>query len=170
MGIWPFARSHASRDAEMLLERVQSASRQPALYGAGRVQDTLEGRFEALTLFASLALMRLRSDPAAEPLAQHFTDILFRSIDSGLREAGVGDLTVPKKIRALASGFYGRLEAYSEAVQSKDGPALAAAIERNFAVPGAFAVQLASQALSTAQRQANGPVGALLEPWPAAAA
>jgi len=170
MGIWPFARSHASRDAEILLERVQAAARRPGLYGPGRVPDTLVGRFETMTLFAALALIRLRSDPAAGPLAQHFTDMLFRSFDSGLREASVGDTTVPKKMRALAASFYGRLKAYSDAVAASDAAALADAIGRNMAVPTAFAAELASQTLEFASIQAGQPVAALLEPWPAAAA
>lgn len=167
MGIWPFARSHASRDAETLLEQVQAASRQPWLYGPGRVPDTLEGRFEAMTLFAALALIRLRAEPSAASLAQHFADKLFRSFDAGLRESGVGDLTVPKKMRALAGSFYGRLEAYAAAVAAADAPALAEAIARNLGADVAFAGELASQALATAQAQASQPVTALLGAWTA---
>jgi len=167
MGIWPFARSHASRDAETLLGRVQAASRQAGLYGPGRVSDTLSGRFEAMTLFASLALIRLRADPAAGSLAQHFTDKLFRSFDAGLREAGVGDLTVPKKMRVLASEFYGRLEAYAGPLAASDAVALTEAIAHNFGVETAFAGEMASQALAIAQAQASQPVAALLGAWPA---
>lgn len=167
MGIWPFARSHASRDAETLLERVQAASRQAGLYGPGRVPDTLEGRFEAMTLFSALALIRLRAEPSAASLGQHFTDKLFHSFDAGLREAGVGDLTVPKKMRGLAGRFYGRLEAYAGPVAAGDPGALAEAIARNFGIEGAFAAELASQALAMAQTQAGEPIAALLGAWPA---
>src|SRR5687768_56804 len=102
MAIWPFRPSRASQDAERLLEAVTAASRRPALFAPGRIPDTLEGRFEMLSLSAALAMLRLRADAGAAPLAQSFADRLFRSIDAGLREAGVGDTAVPKRMQKLA--------------------------------------------------------------------
>jgi cytochrome b pre-mRNA-processing protein 3 len=163
MGIWPFTRSAASRDAEAVLSAVTAASRSPSLYGAGRAPDTLEGRFEMLTVFASLALVRFQNDAGAKPLAQHFTDKLFRLIDSGLREAAVGDTTVPKRMRKLAGDFYGRLNAYSAALKAEDRSALAAAIVRNIGVSEAFAAELAEIAAATAARQKPQNVAALAE-------
>jgi cytochrome b pre-mRNA-processing protein 3 len=64
-----------------------------------------------MALFGSLAMIRLQADASATPLAQRFADRLFRLFDAGLREAGVGDLSVPKRIRGLAGAFYGRLQA-----------------------------------------------------------
>jgi len=84
-------------------------------------------------------------------------DVLFRQFDAGLRESGVGDLTVPKKMRAIASQFYGRLSAYSAAVEQSDQGAMEEALRRN-ALPQAdqadFAAPLAAYALATAQRLA----------------
>ncbi|MEZ6021914.1 MAG: ubiquinol-cytochrome C chaperone family protein [Hyphomonadaceae bacterium] len=57
-------------------------------------------------------------------MAQAFTDTLFRFFDAGLREAGVGDLTVPKRMHKLAASFYGRLNAYVAAIEAEDRPAL----------------------------------------------
>ena len=116
MSIWPFRRNEAQGGAQRLLEAVARESRRPEFYGPGRVPDTLQGRFELLTLHAALALVRLKASPEAQKLAQNFTDLLFRHIDAGLREAGVGDLTVPKRMRKLAGDFYGRLEAYAAAL------------------------------------------------------
>lgn len=171
MAIWPFQPSRASQDAERLLEAVTHASRRPALFGAGRIPDTLNGRFEALALYGVLAMIRLRADEGAAPLAQEFADKLFRVLDAGLREAGVGDLTVPKRMRALASAFYGRLDAYAAAIAAGDNVALAAALGRNvFADEAhAFAAPLAGHALSGAQSQAQAPAEALFSAggWPA---
>lgn len=164
--VWPFRRSRADEDAEKLLSAVTQVSRQPGFYGPGRVPDTLEGRFELMTLHAALALIRLRVDPGAGPLAQAFTDKLFRQFDAGLREDGVGDLTVPKKIRKLASDFYGRLDAYSAAAQ--DQAALSEAIARNVLGEGApFAPKLAQYASEVTKRQAETPVEGLfrLDGW-----
>ena len=170
MGIWPFARPAARRDAEAVLEAVSAASRRPGLYGPGRAPDTLDGRFELLTLFASLAMIRLRKEPKADALAQHFTDNLFGLIDAGLREAGVGDTTVPKRMRKLAGDFYGRLEAYAGPVEAGDKPVLAAAIVRNMGVEPDFAATLAGIAVATLARQSELPVAqlALNDSWPAA--
>jgi cytochrome b pre-mRNA-processing protein 3 len=163
MAIWPFQPSRASQDADRLLAAVTEASRRPSLFGPGRIPDTLEGRFEAVTLYAALALIRLRTEASAGPLAQAFTDKLFRSLDAGLREAGVGDLTVPKRMHALAGSFYGRVESYGRAIGAGDSGDLAAALGRNiFADEGhAFAPTLAAHAAVVSRAQAQASVDAL---------
>lgn len=168
MRIWPFRRSRAEEDAERLLQTVQAASRRPVLFGPGGAPDTLEGRFEVVALMASLALVRLQAESEARPLAQAFTDKLFRSFDAGLREDGVGDTTVPKRMRKLAGDFYGRLEAYARAVTDRSAVALVDAVVRNVAVSGEFAARLAPHLLTLASQQAEAPFVALLEPasWP----
>jgi len=172
MAIWPFRPSRANQDGERLLEAVTQAARRPALFAPGRIPDTLEGRFEALALYGALALIRLRADEGAGPLAQEFTDKLFRLLDAGLREAGVGDTAVPKRMRTLAGAFYGRLEAYSAAIGADGDAALAAALGRNvFADEAhAFAGTLAAHVLSVARTQAAAPLDALFTAsgWPPA--
>jgi cytochrome b pre-mRNA-processing protein 3 len=170
VAIWPFQPSRASQDAERLLGAVTDAGRRAPLFGPGRIPDTLEGRFEAMALHGALALIRLRRDPGAEPLAQDFTDRLFRAFDAGLREAAVGDLVVPKRMRALASSFYGRLEAYNVAIEAADGAALTGALGRNvFADEAhAYAPILAAHVIDTASIQAEAPLSALFSTsgWP----
>ena len=168
MGIWPFRRSRVRTDAQRLLEAVQAASRRPALFGPGQAPDTLAGRFEVMTLHAGLALLRLRTEPQAAPLAQTFTDTLFRHFDAGLREDGVGDTTVPKRMRKLAGDFYGRLEVYSRAITDRDAPVLAAALVRNVGVSEDFGARLAMHVLQVAVQQADTPFVALFEnaAWP----
>lgn len=162
MPIWPFQRSRESRDADLLLAAVTRASRDPAFYGVGRAPDTLEGRFEIATFFASLALIRLKPEPGSQPLTQGFADALFSQFDAGLREAAVGDLAVPKRMQKLAGSFYGRLGAYAAAMSSES--ALAQAIGRNVLGDenAAFASTLASRFLMLAAKQADRPVAELL--------
>lgn len=124
-----FGKSAANEAADRILAAVAQAARAPDLYGEGRAPDTLDGRFEMLTAFATVALLRLKASPEADKVAQIFTDRLFRFLDAGLREAGVGDLTVPKRMRVLAERFYGRLSAYAAAGGAP--AALAAALSRN---------------------------------------
>jgi cytochrome b pre-mRNA-processing protein 3 len=168
MLFWPFGPSKTSIAAASLLDAVVAAGRRAAFFGDGRVADTLDGRFEVLTLHAGLALMRLRAEPGAEALAQMFTDRYFRALDAGLREAGVGDLTVPKRIRALAASFYGRLNAYGLALANGSG--LEEAVARNVfgAADHPFASSLAKYLRKTAERQAAAPAQALqtADGWP----
>ncbi len=165
---WPFRPSRAQRDAEKLLGVVTQIARQPAFFGEGRAPDTLQGRLELMTLHASLAFIRMRAEPGAEPLAQAFADQLFRQFDSGLREAAVGDLSVPKRMRKIAASFYGRLEAYGAALKANDRSALSAAILRNVFAAEAkaegFAALLSVYAAATAAKQAAAPLQTLLMP------
>jgi cytochrome b pre-mRNA-processing protein 3 len=116
----------------VLLERVTAASRASPLYLTAGVPDTFEGRFECLTLHAFLVMRRLRElpDPAGE-VAQEFVDHVFAHLDQGLRQSGIGDLGVPKRMKKMAQGFYGRIDAYDSAMQGGDRAALEAALRRN---------------------------------------
>ncbi len=168
MPIWPFHQSRADEDAETLLKAVTQASRLPAFYGEGKVPDTLEGRFELMTVNASLALFRLRAEADLRPLAQAFADKLFRLFDAGLREAGIGDTAVPKRMSRMAGDFYGRLDAYGSAL---DDPAkLEAAVARNVwrLESHPFASALAQYVANSARLQANAPISAMFaaEGWP----
>jgi cytochrome b pre-mRNA-processing protein 3 len=167
MGIWPFRPSRAEEDAERLLAAVTAASRQPSWYAQGGASDTMEGRFEVMAVNAGLALRRLQAGPGAEPLAQAFTDKLFSQFDAALREAAVGDTSVPKRMRTLAGEFYARLEAYTAALAADDGT-LEEALAGNLAASAPFAGRLAGHVRAVARTQAEAPVAALMEApaWP----
>ena len=111
---------------------VVAASRREILYRDYGVPDTFEGRFECLVLHAALVLRRLRAcSPPGPDMAQHLVDTIFRHFDRALREAGVGDTTVPKRMKTLAEAFLGRTTAYEAALRSPNDDALAAALARN---------------------------------------
>lgn len=169
-GPWPWAGSRARSDAHMLVAAVSGAARQPALFGPGRLPDSMDARLEAVTLFASLAFIRVRREPGAGPLAQHFADALFRHLDAGLREAGVGDLAVPRRMRKIAAAFYGRLEAYASALAAGEPGALEAALVRNMLgeAGAGFAPALAAHAFRLAEIHSGAPLAALFDAraWP----
>jgi cytochrome b pre-mRNA-processing protein 3 len=147
-----------------LYERVATASRQPGLYTGLGVPDTLEGRFEALSLHMILALRALRGrpEPAGE-VAKDLTDALFRDLDSSLREMGVGDTVVPKRMKKLASAFYGRAHAYDAALDSGSEAGLAEVLGRNVQGSDVPAHALARYVLA-ADRQIRQPdLDAILE-------
>ncbi len=162
---WWRARTRLHADAARLAARTAEAGRAPSLFGPNRTPDTLDGRFEMAVLHAVLALRRLQREPRLAPLAQAFSDRFFRNLDAGLREAGVGDLTVPKTIKKLARAFYGRLGAYDSALKGGDEVALAEALARNVwnGAGHPFALPLARRALALDAALAAAPIEALFE-------
>ena len=112
-----------------LYEAVTRQARQPVFYTAFGVPDTVEGRFELYTLHVVLLLHRL-SKPQTQGVAQALFDAYVQALDDALREMGVGDLTVPKRMRKLAEAFYGRAKAYRAALEASDSAALEALIAR----------------------------------------
>lgn len=104
---------------------IVEASRDPALYGERGLPDTVEGRFESLTLHALLVLRRLRQLPApADVVAQALVDAVFAHLEIALREMGVGDFGVPKRMKKLAEAFYHRTDRYSAALDARSAQAL----------------------------------------------
>ena len=128
-----------ARRREAVIERLHgaivAAARRPALYGAGGFPDSLDGRFEALTLHVLLVLRRLRAlpDPAGE-VAQELVDSVFSHLEVGLRETGVGDMGVPKKMKKFGRAFYDRTAKYEDALESRDAGALATELARRLGV------------------------------------
>lgn len=109
-------------------EAIVAAARHPAFYADWGVADSVDGRFDMITLHAFLLLDRLKGEAPA--FRQALVDELFRDMDRSLREMGVGDLSVGKKVRKMAEVFYGRIAAYEQALAA-GGEALDAAVSRN---------------------------------------
>jgi cytochrome b pre-mRNA-processing protein 3 len=132
-----------------LYERVATASRTPGLYRDLGLPDTLEGRFEALSLHMVLALRALRElPPPADEVGRDLTEAFFRDLDASLREMGVGDTAVPKRMKKLGEAFYGRARSYDSALNAGDEAALAEALGRNAIGGEAPATPLARYALA----------------------
>ncbi len=124
-----------TRIIERLHGEIVAAARDPVLFTAYGIADNLDGRFESIALHAILLLRRLKQLPPPGPeIAQDLADAIFRHFDLGLREAGVSDIAVPRRMRDLAEAFFGRASTYNAALD-QSGPAgqaaLAAALSRN---------------------------------------
>jgi cytochrome b pre-mRNA-processing protein 3 len=125
-----------------------SAARRPEFYETMNVPDTVMGRFEMLSLVMILFFRRTRaSGTSGQEIAQEIVDAFFQDIDYSIRELGIGDNSVPKRMKKLAGMFYGRLESYSAAMDAGDRPALAAALRRNI-YPGQSEVVPSMDALA----------------------
>ena len=114
------------RPAYRLYAAISARAREPVFYGPFQVPDTLDGRFDLLTLHAFLVLERMK--PAGET-GTELANAVFTGFDDALREMGVSDFGIARRIKAMANAFYGRLEAYSAVMDSED--ALSETILRN---------------------------------------
>lgn len=122
------AKSRTSRRAaDGLLASLIERARDPVFYAKFEVADTLDGRFDILTLHAALLIENLERRGRRD-LSQELIDGLFTSLDEGLRELGAGDIGMGRRMKKLANAFYGRLYAYRAAVNPEE---TAEAILRN---------------------------------------
>jgi cytochrome b pre-mRNA-processing protein 3 len=120
------------RTGFLLYNAAVAAAREPYLYTMHKVPDTLDGRFDLIGLHVFLLIHRLRFLPEPGPgLAQAVFDAMFSDMDVALREMGVGDLSVGRRVREMWEAFHGRARAYEQALDTAEADALAAAIARN---------------------------------------
>jgi len=132
--IWTLFKTKKANQAlvEQQYLRITGAARSPVFYEAMDVPDTVMGRFEMISIHLVLYLRRTRSaGPAASGIAQDIVDAFFEDVDHSIRELGVGDLSVPKRMKKFARMFYGRAQSYGQALDEGDDAALAVALRRN---------------------------------------
>ncbi|BCP53361.1 ubiquinol-cytochrome c chaperone [Kaistia sp. 32K] len=134
-----FARNRRNEAiAYSLYGAIVAQAREPVLYTEFAVPDTLDGRFDMVVLHGFLLFHRLKSESEADrQVGQDVFDIFLKDMDGTLREMGVGDISVPKKLKKMAEAFFGRIRAYDEALESGDHAALVDAIARNVFPDGA---------------------------------
>lgn len=105
----------------------------PFFYTDCAVPDTVMGRFEMLSAVLILYFRRTRaSATSGQEIAQEIVDAFFEDVDHSIRELGVGDAGVPKRMKKFAGMFYGRLESYAAALEKGGRDGLAEALRRNF--------------------------------------
>lgn len=111
---------------------IVSQSRQPVFYAEWGVPDTVTGRFDMISLHMALLFRRLRQEKKVGPeFSQAVFDLFFKDMDRSLREMGVGDLGVPKKIQKMGSLFFGLMTTVNEAMDRGDRAGVEAALRRN---------------------------------------
>jgi cytochrome b pre-mRNA-processing protein 3 len=129
-------RRRRERIAHDLYSGIILQSRHPDFYVTQEVPDTLDGRFDLIVLHAYLVMRRLKriDGPQGEEariVSQALFDLMFDDMDQNLREMGVGDMSVGKRIKQMARAFYGRVAAYEDALADARDDALASALARN---------------------------------------
>ena len=154
-------------------------ARDPGFYTALGVSDEIDARFELYTLHVLLLILRLRDEAGAEAergaeAAQNLFDVYVSALDNALRELGVNDVTMAKKMRRLGEALYGRMTTYETALRAGDAPALSDGLARNvYATEVADrAAGLTAYALAARGALANQSIDAVLTApvWPEVAA
>jgi cytochrome b pre-mRNA-processing protein 3 len=137
-----FRRNDPDRNIQGLYGAIVAQARLPIFYLQYGVSDTVEGRFELIVLHLVLVLRRLDAEEAAasarqaapgpsSAVGQLLFDAFCRDLDDNLREMGVGDLAVPRRMRQFGEAFYGRRAAYGAALGAADPQELEKALVRN---------------------------------------
>jgi cytochrome b pre-mRNA-processing protein 3 len=180
-----FRRNSQVRTIHALYGAIVAQARSVAFYADYRVPDTVEGRFDLIVLHLVLLLNRLGRRAEAgralgqellgqellgqellgqAALGQELFDAFCRDLDANLREMGVGDLAVPKRMQAFAEAFYGRQAAYLAALDAADERVFEKALARNIFPAGndAGAAQLARYARAVVTRLDAQDDGALI--------
>jgi cytochrome b pre-mRNA-processing protein 3 len=120
------------RQGDALYAVAVEQARQPVFYTALGVADRIDARFELYTLHVLILFLRLKQDgERGEVAAQKLFDTYISSLDNTLRELGVGDVSVGKKMRKLGESLYGRMNAYEGPLRAEDVDALAVSLAKN---------------------------------------
>ena len=147
-----------------LYDLIVARARAPTFHTGFAVADTVDGRFDLLTLHAFLVLDAIKSlDGAGANLGTELASVIFAGFDDALRELGVGDFGISRRMKALAGAFYGRLEAYHAAIDAdRLAPVLLRNLYRGDAARAHEAATLAYYMLS-ARKHLMGHAGDLLQ-------
>jgi cytochrome b pre-mRNA-processing protein 3 len=112
-----FSATRDPRDEVRALWRaVVEQARAPEWYHDGGVADTLEGRFDMVTMTLALVVLRMERSEVLAPQTAPLTEIFVEEMDGQLRQSGVGDLMVGKQIGRLMATLGGRMGALRTAL------------------------------------------------------
>lgn len=125
-----FRRNGRAGTIRALYGAIVAQARRPAFYRAYGVPDNVDGRFDMIVLHVALFFRRVRGDEEVRILGQLVFDAFCRDMDHNLREMGVSDVRLPRRMHELGAAFYGRSASYDRALEGDD-EALAAALAKN---------------------------------------
>jgi len=152
--------------ADQFYGAIVAQARLPIFYQGFGVPDSLEGRYVMLSLHLFAVLRRLKEAGTAEAthMAQNLADRFSSDMETVLRELGVGDLSVPKKLRALVASGAGQLQSFERALRGGEGAlqsAIAAALPGDDDATKAASAELTPYVLRMVQHLENSPIGGI---------
>lgn len=145
------------RDAlRPLWHRIVALSREPEWYEQCGVADSVAGRFDMISTILALVLLRLESDGEYPAESALLTELFVEDMDGQLRESGVGDVVVGKRMGRLMAVLGGRLGAYRTALAEEENGALEEALQRNMTMLDARGPEVLAARLRDFNRQLHG--------------
>jgi cytochrome b pre-mRNA-processing protein 3 len=129
---WFSNKTAAKSAAEALYGKIVAAARSPMFYRDWGVPDTVEGRFEMIAHHMALVLGRLSAEgDSGQNIARALTEACIADLDDNMREIGIGDIVVPRKVKRAAAALYDRHRDILGAIANDDRAALDKIVSRD---------------------------------------
>ncbi len=122
-------RKNANRVMQPLYDSIIAEGRRIDWYEKGGVPDTLDGRFDMIAAVLCAVLIRLDQTEEAKQEIAWLTELFVTDMEGQLRQIGIGDLIVGKRVGEMMGALGGRLGAYRDALTENDS--LDEALTRN---------------------------------------
>jgi cytochrome b pre-mRNA-processing protein 3 len=136
---WLPQSANTNRTASEIYGSIVASARQKTFYAAWGIPDTREGRFEMVVLHVALVMLRLElAEPSGAVLSRALAEAFIGDMDDNMREIGIGDLAVPRKIKKAGAALFDRHRDYGAALMARDSAELDVALRSalsHFAVP-----------------------------------
>ncbi|MDN3646231.1 ubiquinol-cytochrome C chaperone family protein [Pontixanthobacter aestiaquae] len=135
-----------------LWHAIVGEARRPHWYRNCGAADTVDGRFDMITNVVAMVMLRMETENDLLPATARLTELFVEDIDGQLRETGLGDPTLGKKMGKLMEAMGGRIGAYRNALES--GPeAMTNAVRRNVTlIDEGHAEAMANELIALSQR------------------
>lgn len=125
-----FKKREEDVSAAVLYTALLSQSRQPQFFGAGAFADDYDGRIEVLSLHLGLLMHSLRRfGDQGSVLSQALYDVMIEDFNIALREEGLADTGISRRIKPMVALFYERAKAMSAALSAQSGEVMAAMVK-----------------------------------------
>ena len=113
------SRSNRRAVSRKLYQRIVTQARQPSFYSVAKVSDSVDGRFELIVLHLFILLRCFRHDPITTSISQDLVNAMTEDMDRALRQLGVGDLKIGRKVRTMVGIMRVRLRSYEVALEGE---------------------------------------------------
>jgi len=113
------SRSNRRDVSRKLYQRIVTQARQPSFYSVAKVSDSVDGRFELIVLHLFILLRCFRHDPITASISQDLVNAMTEDMDRALRQLGVGDLKIGRKVRTMVGIMHVRLRSYEVALEGE---------------------------------------------------
>lgn len=137
-------REDESAALQPLWRQIVAVAREPEWYVQGGVADTREGRFDMIALVTVLVMLRMEREPALLAASARLTECFIADMEGQLRQEGIGDPTLGKRLGQLMGALGGRIGALREALAADADLSVAIARNVTFGTSGDAAFVAAS--------------------------